>query len=262
MLEIDILISSCGDRVKDLHRVFLPQEQGVRYLVGHQCSPGAEMHETFDREDVFYFPIHSTGVAKSRNLLLSKSESDVAYFCDDDVRLDDGVIATLRNSHEEFSDRVITYMVGDGEGGLRKRFKDSTVLRTRFSILSVGTIEVSVRDPSSFLVRFDEDLGAGAALPVGDEATFLAKVLSSGDLVRFVPRIVCYHPQESSGGAVSDASIVSRGVVLRRVFGFFVGGCILPLFFVRRKALFSSEKGRGRALYLLVKGFVRGGNYV
>ncbi len=73
-------------------------------------------------------------------------------------------------------------------------------------------MEISVRASAVGSRRFPEDLGAGSALPVGDEAVFLAQFIDAGKKIQHVSAVVCSHPDESSGATAELAFNEARGV--------------------------------------------------
>lgn len=239
MKSLDILISTFGHRIHNVHKVLLPPQQGVRYLIGHQSYNGIDSDVRLRRPDVLLFRLESIGVAKSRNELLVHSLGDILYFCDDDVILNNNIYRILESSHTRYSDPVLTFKVMDEDGGDRKIFPADTQLRTRRNILSVGTVEISLKNDFKQL-EFPENMGAGTSLPLGDEAVYLSRILDAGGSVRFIPQYVCTHPLDSSGYVVSKATCRSRGVVLNKVFGLFAY-IIWPGFLCKNFNLFKGQ---------------------
>lgn len=254
---IDVLVSTYGSRIYQLSNVLHDIKPNIRYIVCHQnhnLHPAP--HALIDRSDVVYIKSDTVGVTKSRNILLDSASSDIIYFCDDDVILVDKFDELLRKYHQKFSDDVILFSIKDSEGRFRKNYPTKSLIKTRKNILSVGTIEISLKRNVS-LPRFPEDIGAGTPLPVGDEAIFLSNFLNQGKSIRFVPETIAIHPYESTGFVASKASIYSRGVTLKRVFG--LSSYLLALlFFFRRKKLFTLEEGTLTALSVFMRGVFNG----
>lgn len=254
---IDVLVSSCGERLSYFLESLPSYQQGVFYLIAHQKHDGYTHPILNQRVDIKYFPIDSVGVTKSRNFLIRMSSSDLIWFCDDDVTILDDFSSTLRKSHYNDSSPVITFIVNNEMNEPRKRFPSMEKICTRnyFSILSVGTIEISCKskyfDSSNI---FPEDMGAGALYPIGDEAVFLSSFVRQGKKIKFHPIAVCIHPDESSGLKVSDLTIYSRGLTIRYVFKWF-GFFLLFPFFLSRIKLFRLKNHSLVASFLI---FIRG----
>lgn len=258
LLNIDVLISTCGDRVYNLNSLIHSYKDNVRYIICHQnfeSYPPAE--SLVGRIDVKYIPSCTLGVTKSRNILLQESEGDIVYFCDDDIILSHDFELALFDSHSKYLDEVILFNIKDEFGNLRKNYPCDTVKKNRFSILSVGTIEISLKK-SAVSPLFPEDIGAGTDLPVGDEAIFLSKLLRKGFSIRYFPYTIGLHPKESTGLNVTRKSIYSRGVTLRRVYGFFMSLPLAVVFLVRRRQLFKIKEGCIKATLIFLNGVFRG----
>lgn len=209
-----------------------------------------------NRTDVIYIRSTSNGVTKSRNILLDKSDADLIYFCDDDVVLSENFDEIIINSHKKYSDDVILFNIRDENGELRKKYPNEIVKKTRFNILSVGTIEISLKN-SPLLPKFPEDMGAGTSLPVGDEAVFLSTFIKKGKSIRYIPNTIAIHPRESTGLEVTNGSIYSRGVALNRIYGIYA--FLVAIFFLlRRRSLLKTDRGVLQGGILFFKGVLLG----
>lgn len=262
MTKVSILISTYGDRVNDLMSVILPFDERVRYFVAHQgCTHDSDISFLTKRNDVEYFKLNSIGVTKSRNFLLQQATlqecGDIFYFCDDDVRLNPNLANILIESHHSNSSAVITFAIEDETGKVRKKFPsvDCVVERNRFNILSVGTIEISLKRAFVQNIFFPEDMGAGSKIPIGDEAVFLSKVLDNNLKISFVPKVIASHPSDSSGVSVSESTIYSRGVTIRNVFKWYGFFLLFPFFLSRIKLFKSSKYSLVSSFWIFTKGY-------
>ncbi|MGS0827509.1 hypothetical protein ACVBIO_17040 [Shewanella sp. 0m-8] len=236
---IDVLISTFGDRIYDLKDVIKEPVEGVCYLIGHQRDGGGCITPSFlDRPDIACYFLDNKGVTKSRNHLLNMSKADICYFCDDDVKLVDGFQDVLREVHNSDASPVITLRVDDEFGRPRKKeLSKTTAYRNLLSILSVGTIEISVKNRFVKNKRFCEYMGAGSSIPIGDEAVFLSEFLKDNQKISYHSKVIASHPLESSGGHPSLETIYARGVTIRKVYGVFMGIPMLIAFLFLRKKL-------------------------
>ncbi|MDP5460137.1 glycosyltransferase family 2 protein [Alishewanella sp. SMS8] len=250
---IDVLISTYGDRIDNLKTVIQAPKPGVNYLIGHQSPVPYDLFS--GRDDVHYFQLDSLGVAKSRNFLLNVSTSDICYFCDDDIILADDFDQVLFDTHNNDSSEVITYCVRDEFGNPRKKILSPTKIRRNiFNILSVGTIEISLKRKSLGSIRFSENMGAGSLIPVGDESVFLSEFIKSQKAVCFFNRTIAYHPQISSGYESNYMMVYARGYTIRKVYGLFLGFLVLSIFSIKRPSLvFKPSVAKGVINY--IKGF-------
>ncbi|MDG1733770.1 MAG: glycosyltransferase [Thalassotalea sp.] len=240
-MDINILISTYANRISQLDTVLLPLQAGIKYCIAHQGYYSHEMPAFLNRKDISYFPIESLGVTKSRNFLIKKSSGDILYFCDDDITLPSNFYNILVNAHKQYMADVITFRIEDEYGKLRKNYSANTFERSKLSILSVGTIEISVKASESNLnIHFDEEIGAGTDLPCGDEAIYLSKFLHRNKKIIYVPETIAIHPIESSGIATNTMNSRARGVTLRRVFQIWGVFLLLP-FYIKNKNLFRND---------------------
>ncbi|WP_028834555.1 MULTISPECIES: glycosyltransferase family 2 protein [unclassified Pseudoalteromonas] len=234
---IDVLISTYGERFKQIQAVLLPYNANVRYLIGHQGEGDSSLFAS--RKDVEIIYMNSIGVTKSRNELLQHTEADIIYFCDDDVKLNDNFYNILVDNHLKYSESVLTFKISNEFGCERKLFSKNSKILGLTSILSIGTIEISIKNHCRKF-RFDEDMGAGTRTPLGDEAVYLSKLLKAGNKIRFVPEFICSHPDDSSGQNISHATIRSRALCLKRVFGIY-SILVFPIFYIKNYKLFKGD---------------------
>ena len=174
----------------------------------------------FHREDITYVQQSEYGVTKSRNLAIELAGSDYVLFCDDDVVYEDGIASKVIDSMAGCD--VCTFRVSSIDGGYTKAFKEYDFRHNRFSILSVGTIEIACN--RLFLlnnrVTFPEELGAGSKYPSCDEPVFLSRVIANKGVVKYKPLTICSHPPVSSGSEISSKeSLMSRVIAFKYIFG-------------------------------------------
>lgn len=257
-LSIDVLISTYGERIDNVGGILHSPKENVNYIICHQNSENNFVNPSIlKRPDVKYIPSCTKGVAKSRNILLYNSTADIVYLCDDDIVLTEGFDKALFDWHSKYIDDVILLNIKDEFDNYRKNYPRVTIRKNRFNILSVGTIEISLKKNAA-KPFFPEDIGAGTDLPVGDEAVFLSQLLKNGSSIRYVPYTIAIHPKESTGLIVSEVSIYSRGVTLRRVYGLLMSFPLALLFLIKRRQLFKIKEGLLRASLIFFSGVING----
>ncbi|WP_151994387.1 glycosyltransferase family 2 protein [Buttiauxella massiliensis] len=251
-MKLDILISTFGERIYNIDNILLPYRKYVHYYICHQGDIELNSDIAFiKRNDVTYIRSHEVGVTRSRNVLIKMSQGDLIYFCDDDITLNPDIYNLIVGKHKEYGGSVVLFNITDEHGVLRKKYPKVVTNKNRFNILSVGTIEISMKNKNVPL--FPEDMGAGTCLPIGDEAVFLSKVLLARGGITYTPHTIASHPLESTGVISTANSVIARGVTLKRIFGnkayFFA-----LIFFIRRSKLFKIPEGYFKGLVLLFKG--------
>lgn len=254
-MKLSILISTYNERILDIGDILtILNDDRVEILIGHQCSDSFVYKDSFKQPNVSYYNLKSKGVTRSRNFLLGKAIGEIVYFCDDDIILDDNFVNTIVNSHIDNDSPVITFKINNEYNQPRKNYPMSGSYRSWFSILSVGTVEITFKRKFLGKICFPNDMGAGTSIPTGDEAVFLSNFLRKGFKIYHSGLLIASHPDESSGSNISHATTLSRGVTLRRVYGIFGIFLILPFFIQRRKVLFRPS-GEYSALLVFIKGY-------
>ncbi|PMO34031.1 hypothetical protein [Vibrio breoganii] len=259
-MKLSVLISTYGNRAINLDKLIKEEKDDVVYLIAHQNSKGNEIDSLFaNRVDVKYYKIDSTGVTSSRNFLLNKCESDIGYFCDDDITLINNFDEVILNSHYRNDSSIITFSINDELGIPRKKYYANRY-RNKFNILSIGTIEVSfkVKDIKGH-VFFPENMGCGTNIPIGDEAVFAKRVLSKKMKIYDTGLCIASHPLESSGRFITDSSIYARGYTLSLVYGLILALFLsIPFYLIRSKLFNSNVRSSGTPTFLLfIKGVLR-----
>ncbi|GIU49898.1 hypothetical protein TUM4438_34500 [Shewanella sairae] len=262
---LTVLIATYNERIKLLHRVFVEAHPYIRYIVVHQVDDAQNYDDVAEqmcqgRNDIDYVQSKTTGVTKSRNIALSLVCSDYAVFMDDDVRLADNfydtIIASFQSSPES---SVLTFQAADiEEGDLLKNYLTKQKTHNRISILKVGTIEVAfdVKAVKSSGATFPEYLGAGTPLPACDEPVFLARVMSKGHVLTYVPEVIVFHPKLSSGKEFTTAnSLICRGVAFKDIFGSVVSIPMIVLFYLKNRSKFKLTNQS--AFLALFKGYFK-----
>lgn len=260
--KLTILVSSYGYRLIDFLRKLPKKNEKIVYFIGHQNHQDIDIAKIKElmknREDIFYYPLNSVGVTKSRNYLLDQCDDGIIWFCDDDINFENGFADTILNSHAKDPSTVITFIVNDDLGMPRKLLLSNKITqRTKLSILSVGTIEITIKKNESKQIRFPEDMGAGTLIPIGDEAVFLSQFLEKKLIISFHPQVICSHPRESSGSVNSSLSNYSRGVTIRRVYKL-TFPIIAVIFALRRANLLKLGNSYIQGLYYFIKGIING----
>ena len=163
------------------------------------------------------------GVAKSRNIVLSSTETKYLLFADDENTFrGDNIKSAISYLEKHPKCDLVLAQAVDTTGALRKAYPKRVKKLTKFNSAKAATYEMIVRVDSakSKGVAFDERFGAGADNYLGDEYIFIADALRAGLKGRFEPIVIATHPTESSGSLRnSTADRSARAKVFTRVFG-------------------------------------------
>ncbi len=253
-MKLDMLYSTYQSRIYQLINNLPPFNPNVNIVIVHQVNDLAMDYLDVtniirNRNDVVYIRSSTKGVARSRNIAINNSRSDIVLFCDDDVVYSCDFYNNIVGQYNEYDCDFITFAISRfGVSGLG-RFGCTKKRHNLMSILSVGTIEVSVR--RDFLIKnnilFPENLGAGEKYYLCDEPVFLSRCIKSKGHGIYIPKIICSHPDISSGSNFSDNNALkSRQLCFKYIFGRFIGAALYTIFIVKninkvgfRKILFA-----------------------
>lgn len=171
-----------------------------------------------------FFGYEETGLSKSRNRALEKSEADIVLLADDDVQFVDHLEAKVIRAFEEFPDAdVITFRVQTPEGlSYKNSYQEKEFQHTRSSIFKVSSVEIAVRASKikASNIQFDERFGLGTQFKSGEEVIFLNDCLNAGLKLMYVPEVLVIHPLESSGKILDGSYFRSKGAIVKRLYGF------------------------------------------
>lgn len=226
-ISVQILVSTI--RVEGLRRLAkssLPLAPWLSYLVG--CQRGGDSPESIGREferlfgnrcDVSLKIYDTIGLSVSRNSLKSETTGDVMIFIDDDVALDAGALAYVRDyfaSHGEV-DVVKTRIRINGRfiGGDKPRCVRRNRWRGEYAVANA----LAMRRNSLDGLAFCPCLGVGAARYMsGEDDIFFTQVLEKGLKVEYLPVEMAVHNGQSTAERFhSPGVLLARGLVLAYV---------------------------------------------
>lgn len=250
--DITVAIATYNERYKNAIRLaksFVKFD--FKVVIIHQTTDDFLMKDLTLDKDLDYQHLSTIGVTNSRNKAIDYCKSKYLWFMDDDI----SILDELNNICDiNFSSLAgVTLRVTDETGNFRKRYPDAGKIITRRDSLSVGTIEliVDVEFIKLHGIYFPVEMGAGSLLPVGDEAVFLSRIICNGGMIKHVDLSPISHPKESSGTQDNKLTIISKGYMLKKVYGF---KGIFPLIYL----IFKLKGGsKSEISFWLLKGFFK-----
>ena len=167
--------------------------------------------------------LNSRGVTKSRNAVLTNTDSRYLLFGDDDITfLESGIDSALSYLESNPDISILLLQAVDETGKLRKPYPKNAHNLQLTNSAKAATYEMLIRIDAieAAGIRFDENFGAGAKNYLGDEYIFIADAIRSGLKGRFLPITIAVHPAESSGNLRNSIEdVASRSKIFSRVFG-------------------------------------------
>ncbi|MGG4679098.1 MULTISPECIES: glycosyltransferase family A protein [Providencia] len=248
-MQLSMLYATHGKRCLDLINNLPDRDNNTEIIIIHQTSSNdlvtqiKELLKT--RHDVLYYQSDDIGVTKSRNLAISKASNDILFFCDDDVTYQHGIQKNILTAYEEYSSAsFLTFSYSEDKNEYKaKKFKNHKFKHTLFTILSVGTIQISCKrhDVLENKIKFPEDMGAGAKYFLCDEPVFLSQFIKKNLTGYYLPLSIGYHPKESSGNIFNDKNaFTSRFLCFTRIFGKFNGRILYLIYLLKNIRNFNS----------------------
>ncbi|EJT0909245.1 glycosyltransferase family 2 protein [Vibrio parahaemolyticus] len=254
MLDLSILISSYDPKIGEIDKLLssIPQScdlysYEVVFVIQSSQSFKKQIFEfqvleLFTKYSIDNFKIDfidSVGVTRSRNHALSLASGHVIVFCDDDViYLPNALNLLIEEHYRNPSIDFYTTKVKNPRLFDFKPYKTAKFCHTTLSILSCGTIEISVKARVKEYAKFPHDLGAGALLPNCDEPVFLSRIMKFGGVGYYIPLGVCIHPECSSGQTLATKEEwLSRLTAFRYIFGKIPGSGLFLLFCLKKYKL-------------------------
>lgn len=230
-----MLYATCGKGIVELLDNIPKPNPRLKILIVHQISSQHESVEHYfkERDDVRYFSMLDKGVTKSRNFALTHAIGDIVLFCDDDVIYTDFIDELIEIYARNPSVSGVTLNYSTPTFGVLPKFKKVSFVHSLSTILSIGTIEVSVRLSSvrTAGATFPEELGAGTKFYCCDEPVFLSKLIKFGSVIIYFPLTVGSHPDISSGlNFNSYPALFSRLIAFRYIYGYIFGTFIFYAF--------------------------------
>jgi glycosyltransferase involved in cell wall biosynthesis len=229
-MDIQWLISTCGDRIKQVENVVMDPLFKVTYLISHQTTGSKiEVHPSLNRLDVNVVTTNSMGLSANRNNALKHATGSILVVGDDDIGLKPIYANRILKTFTDHPDvdvacfQILTSDTGQQYKNYPKKIKRLTSLK---SLKNVSSIEIAFRRKSieKAQICFDERFGLGKPANCGEEFIFLAKCLRKGLSICFFPMYVVEHPSTSSVNqrpVFEDIKLIVSGAQNYVLFGSF-----------------------------------------
>ena len=193
--DIDLLIKSLIDQTyKDFELIVVDQNENNKVK---------EIVDKYNDEIVIkYKKSDKKGLSYNRNIGLDMAKGQVIAFPDDDCEYEvdtlEKVINFFKNNNEYRIYSCKTLERGKDYGFGRMLDEDAEI--NSLNVFdTVKSITFFVNYGQDKYVRFDENLGVGAAFGSGEESDYVLDLLSRGYKGKYFTNDVVYHPAKKSG---------------------------------------------------------------
>ena len=263
LCNLDILISTKDDRLYNLQNLFF-NDDNVIYVIIHQItntSKDSKYTEFIDHYcklyKIKYYPAHELGLSKSRNLAISKAQSDLCIIADDDIIYKENFYDTVVNSFKNFPQAdIITFQAEISGNKMLKDYKKKAYWHNQRTIMKVTSFEIAFRRNSIInkKLTFDEHFGFGSSYPPGgEENIFLLDALRKGLRILYIPSTIIIHPNLTSGSIYNETMVIGKGAMFARMFGCFAYAFDL-LFAIKKYNEYKNKMKFMLFLKLILKG--------
>ena len=185
-----------------------------------------------------FYSYNEKGLAKSRNRLLEKIESDVdiGIITDDDVTFVKEYKDIVQKAYDTIKNAdIIIFKSLDENGKDRRKYPSHNKELTRKEILQVCSIEITFRVLKiKDKVRFDERFGLGSKYKSGEENIFLLDCYNKGLKIYFYNEAINIHPKKSTGAIWMEEDIYEKGALFRRLYPKMCFFMVLPIAILKR----------------------------
>lgn len=180
MQSLEILISTMNQKDFSLIKRMNIQTNAI---IVNQCNHYAFHELNHNGFVVKWFDVAERGLSKSRNIALSKSNSDICLLVDDDEILNDSYGEIIKNEfvlNKKAS--IITFNL-ESIGNISKRYINKKRKKLYFfNIMRYGSARIAFRrnDVLNKRIYFAPNFGAGAEISCGEDSLFLHDCLVKG----------------------------------------------------------------------------------
>ena len=162
---------------------------------------------------IIYIKSNVKGLARNRNIGLTKATGDIIAFPDDDCEYISDTLVKV-NEYLNLSDSNIVMgriIERDGTDSLRVWKKENFQVNKNNFYTSCSSVTMFLKKEKSSLL-FNEDLGAGAKFGSCEDSDILYKNLKANNKVLYKNDIKIYHPHYDSNVNMSREKIYSYGL--------------------------------------------------
>lgn len=203
------------------------------------------------------------GLSRARNIGLRMASGKIIAFPDDDCWYSGRVISTVRSYFKTHPQIAILSGPYSEPGRTNPAFPSHSLsLNLNNFIGKTSSVGLFINTTALLepVIYFDERIGAGTDMPVGEETDLVMRLLFQGAQAQYEPDILVYHAiyREKSSSAISY-------VAMKRAFWYIIGKNYSPLWtearFLRGVAsslLKPTHFGRGLDLKAMLDGFLEG----
>jgi hypothetical protein len=207
---LEVLVCTFEDRLDGLVSRLPEPQVGIAYLICHQVPSGKHFDVSLlsNRDDLRYLRFSDRGLSRNRNHCLRHAVGRICLIADDDIEFLPGWSETVLRGFETRRDATfVTFALLDADDKPRRAYPSAPVrhdLRSAFGVCS-AELAIDLDKARAHCVGFNEHLGIGTPVGVGEENVFLRDLMKQGGEGWLVPEPIVRHGPSTAGERMMDA---------------------------------------------------------
>jgi hypothetical protein len=207
---LEVLVCTFEDRLADLISRLPAPQVGVAYLICHQVPSGKafDVAALSDRDDLRYLRFDDRGLSRNRNHCLRHAVGRICLIADDDIEFLPGWAETVLRGFETRRDATfVTFALVDASDRPKRAYPPAPVrhdVRSAYRVIS-AELAFGLDRVRALGVGFNEHLGIGTLVGIGEENVFLRDLMKQGGDGWLVPEPIVRNGPSTAGERMMDA---------------------------------------------------------
>ena len=159
------------------------------------------------------------GISKSRNRAIENSVGTIGIITDDDIVFEKDIFREILDIFKKNKSDILTFKFKKITKS--KKYKNYSYIHNKQTIRKVSSVEIvmNLDKVKEKKIYFDERFGLGSDYNSGEENIFLIDCIKRKLQVKFYPKIILTHPDDSSRERFDENKMFGKGAFFKRVYG-------------------------------------------
>ncbi len=207
---LEVLVCTFEDRLADLISRLPAPQTGIAYLICHQVPSGKDFDiaALSHRDDLRYLRFDDRGLSRNRNHCLRHAVGRLCLIADDDIEFLPGWSETVLRGFEARPDATfVTFALVDANDQPKRAYPSAPVrhdVRSAYRVIS-AELAFDLDRARTLGVGFNEHLGIGTLVGIGEENVFLRDLMKQGGEGWLVPAPIVRNGPSTAGERMMDA---------------------------------------------------------
>jgi hypothetical protein len=259
---LEVLVCTFEDRLADLICRLPAPQAGIAYLICHQVPSGQHFDVSLlgNRDDLRYLRFSDRGLSRNRNHCLRHAVGRICLIADDDIEFLPGWGETVLRGFEARPDATfVTFALVDANDQPKRAYPSAAVrhdVRSAYRVIS-AELAFDLDRARALGVGFNEHLGIGTMVGIGEENVFLRDLMKQGGAGWLVPDPIVRNGPSTAGERMMDA-LDRKQVFSIGAMAFSRRGALSYLLSVKEAVRLSIHAGRLTAVPGFFVAFIAG----